>query len=381
MEKQLELPVNDADESLMESPEYLSEQLITYIGNKRTLLEFIGNGLELVRKKLGKNKLDIFDVFSGSGVVSRYFKQYSSTLYSNDLEKYAALINTCYLTNRTEFNTREFGELYGELTCKLASPPLRSGIISELYAPRDDKNIQAGERVFYTTRNAEYLDTARQLIEQVPEIYKPYLLAPLLSEASIHANTSGVFKGFYKNTDTGIGKFGGKNEDALFRITGNIHVPKPIFSNFNCDYHVYNGDSNIICDSIPEVDVAYLDPPYNQHPYGSNYFMLNVLLEYKQPASVSDVSGIPGDWNRSSYNKSKHAFFALSDLVEKLAAKFLIISFNSEGFISLEQMTEILTRYGKLTVLETKYNTFRGGRNLVNRALHVKEYLYLLEKK
>jgi len=368
------------NETVTERPEFLFEQLITYIGNKRNLLEFIGNGLEIIRKKLGKSKLDAFDVFSGSGVVSRYLKQYSATLYSNDLEKYASLINTCYLTNGTEFNYTEFNEIYTELIFKLDTMPLCSGFISEMYAPRDDKNIQEGERVFYTTRNAMYLDTARQLIDSVPEKYKKYLLAPLMSEASIHANTSGVFKGFYKNSDTGIGQFGGRNEDALFRITGNIRIPYPIFSNFNCGSHVYNGDSNIICESVPEVDVAYLDPPYNQHPYGSNYFMLNMLLDYKKPESISDISGIPDDWNRSSYNKNKFAYYALADLVEKLNAKYLLISFNSEGFITLDQMTELLAKFGTLTVLETKYNTFRGSRNLLNREIHVKEYLYLLEK-
>lgn len=375
-----EVPPTDADEALKERPEFLTEQLITYIGNKRTLLDFIGNGLETVRTKLGKSKLDTFDVFSGSGVVSRYLKQYSSVLYANDLENYASLISMCYLTNRTEFNSNEFDEIYTELKFKLDTLPFCSGFISEMYAPRNDKNIKEGERVFYTTRNAMYLDTARQLIESVPEKYKKYLLAPLLSEASIHANTSGVFKGFYKNSDTGIGQFGGKNQDALLRITGNIHIPKPLFSNFNCECHVYNGDSNIMCETIPEVDVAYLDPPYNQHPYGSNYFMLNVLLDYKKPETISDVSGIPDGWNRSLYNKNKSAYGALSELVEKLNAKFLIISCNSDGFISLDQMTEILTRYGKLTVLETKYNTFRGSRNLFNREIHIKEYLYLLEK-
>ncbi|MDR0684304.1 MAG: DNA adenine methylase [Spirochaetaceae bacterium] len=40
-----------------------------------------------------------------------------------------------------------------------------------------------------------------------------------------------------------------------------------------------NGDSNKIINNIPEVDLAYLDPPYNQHPYGSNYFMLNLILD------------------------------------------------------------------------------------------------------
>ena len=48
-------------------------------------------------------------------------------------------------------------------------------------------------------------------IENVPEDLKVYLLAPLLSEASIHANTSGVFKGFYKDSKKNIGKFGGNS--------------------------------------------------------------------------------------------------------------------------------------------------------------------------
>ena len=61
-----------------ENPRYLTEQLITYIGNKRTLLPMIGSGVKAVCKRLGKTRLSIFDAFAGSGVVSRYFKQYST---------------------------------------------------------------------------------------------------------------------------------------------------------------------------------------------------------------------------------------------------------------------------------------------------------------
>lgn len=366
---------------LQENPLFLTEQLITYIGNKRSLLDFIGKGLSLVQERLDKKALSTFDVFSGSGIVSRYLKQFSSELYTNDLEKYASTINECYLTNKSDFNQKEYDELFSYITNELGTKPLQSGFVSELYAPKDDRNIQKGERVFYTSKNARYLDSVRQLIDTVPGNYRKYFLGPLLSEASIHANTSGVFKGFYKNTHTGIGQFGGKNQDALYRITGNIELKKPIFSNFECDYKVFNGDSNAICERVREVDIAYLDPPYNQHPYGSNYFMLNTLLDYKQSAELSVVSGIPTDWNRSLYNKNKFAYTALSELISKIKAKFLLISFNSEGYISLEAMKDLLEKYGTLTVLETKYNTFRGSRNLSNRAMHVKEYLYLLEKK
>ena len=363
-----------------ENPAYLSEQLITYLGNKRTLLGFIGEGLDLVRARLSKKRLDSFDAFSGSGIVSRYLKRYSRTLYANDLEHYAGTINRCYLTNREDFPEREYLECFREIEWSLKNRPLENGLIAELYAPKDDGAIRKGERAFYTTRNARYIDTARARIDGVPEALQDFFLAPLLSEASIHANTAGVFKGFYKNSETGLGQFGGKKGDALSRIRGDITLRKPVLSDHSCDCRVLTRDANEACALLPEVDVAYLDPPYNQHPYGSNYFMLNVILDNERPRALSPVSGIPPDWNRSRYNKREHARTALAELVAGINAKFLLVSFNSEGFIARDEMEIILGKHGPITVLETGYNAFRGSRNLRARDLHVREYLFLLEK-
>jgi adenine-specific DNA-methyltransferase len=108
--------------------------------------------------------------------------------------------------------------------------------------------------------------------------------------------------------------------------------------------------------------------------------MLNLIIDYKYPKNISATSGIPANWNRSDYNKNQKALQALTELVEGIKAKYVMISFNSEGFIKIEQMEEMLAKIGKLQVLETKYNTFRGSRNLNHRGIHVKEYLYLLEK-
>jgi len=364
---------------MAENREYLTQQLITYIGNKRALLHFIGNGIKIVQNKLGKTKLSIFDAFSGSGVVSRYCKQFAELLIANDLEKYSAIINECYLSNKSTINMNELKDRYCYLIDQAEENP-QSGIIRELYAPADESNIQADDRVFYTIRNAQYIDTIRQLIDTIPKDEQKFFLAPLLSEASIHANTSGVFKGFYKNKKTGIGQFGGLNKDALFRITGNIKLPFPLFSNFETDVMICNGNTNEIIKTLPEVDIAYMDPPYNQHPYGSNYFMLNLILDYKYPPSISKISGIPDVWNRSDYNRENHAYACLSDLVSNIKAKYVLISFNSEGFIKPDEMKIMLNKIGKVDVIETKYNTFRGSRNLNNRSIHVKEYLYLLEK-
>ena len=364
----------------------MTEQIITYIGNKRSLLDFITKGIQIVQKRLNKEKLDIFDVFTGSGIVARHCKQFSCSLLVNDLERYAAVTGECYLSNKREINIPVLEDIYNGLLADMENHPLEEGIITKLYSPKNDNNIKKDERVFYTRRNAMYIDTMRNYIQSVPLHYQKYFLAPLIAKASIHANTSGVFKGFHKNKETGLGQFGGSNSDALFRIKGNIVLPFPIFSNFCCNYTVYNGDSNQIVKEAPEVDLAYLDPPYNQHPYGSNYFMLNLILENKYPENISNVSGIPNNWNRSAYNKKQHAFSALSSLVENIKAKFVLISFNSEGFISLNEMKDLLKKTGKVKVLETPYNTFRGCRNLTSltekekRDIHVTEYFYLLEK-
>ena len=378
MHEQLLLP-DISGQRIGEKKEYLTQQLITCIGNKRALLGFIDTGIKKVQHKLGKNKLKIFDVFSGSGIVARYFKQFSDLLIVNDLEKYSAVINACYLSNEHALNHSLLREQYQELTAQLSSG-LTQGIIAELYAPDDDNNIRRGERAFYTRRNAMVIDTIRQSIGKLPQNEQKYFLAPLLSEASIHANTSGVFKGFYKNRETGTGQFGGKNKDALFRITGEITLPFPVFSNFSCDTLICNSDSNEIIRSLPEVDLAYLDPPYNQHPYGSNYFMLNLIVDYQYPEKTSKVSGIPEGWNRSGYNKKNRIAASMADLVENIQARYVLISFNAEGFIGVEQMKSMLMQWGKLEVLETQYNVFRGSRNLSNRDIHVKEYLFLLEK-
>jgi len=363
-----------------ENTDYLTKQIITYIGNKRALLDFIVKGIQIVQKRLNKDKLDIFDVFTGSGIVARLCKQFSRLLMVNDLEKYAALTGRCYLSNKDELNLPLLQDIYQNLLAETANKPLIEGGVTAGYSPVNDNNINKSERVFYTRRNAMYIDTIRSLIDTIPGEYQKYFLAPLIAEASVHANTSGVFKSFYKNKKTGIGQFGGSNNDALARIKKDIVLPFPVFSNFNSEYAVYNEDSNLLVKKTPEVDLAYLDPPYNQHPYGSNYFMLNLILENKYPESVSKISGIPDDWNRSLYNKKQNAYSALSGLVSEIKAKYVLISFNSEGFISLDEMMTMLKKIGKIQVLETAYNTFRGCRNLRTRDIHVTEYLYLLEK-
>ena len=369
-----------ADDPGAENPEYLTRQLITYIGNKRALVGQIGGAVEQAKRRLGKDRLRIFDAFSGSGVVSRFFKAHSSLLISNDLERYAAVTARCYLRNRSTVDFADLARIAADLNSRVDTEALPRGFIEELYSPRDESRITGEDRVFYTRRNARRLDNYRRLIDPLPSDTRDLLLGPLLSRASVHANTAGVFKGFYKNRVTGIGQFGGSGADALVRIMGEIRLDVPVLSNFECDYSVLQEDANAAARRLKGLDLVYVDPPYNQHPYGSNYFMLDLLARYERPRRVSRVSGIPADWQRSGYNVRARSLPLLRELLETVDAPFLLVSFNNEGFISTDEMVAMLNEMGTVDVLETKYNAFRGSRNFDNRPIHVTEQLFLVER-
>ena len=77
------------------------------------------------------------------------------------------------------------------------------------------------------------------------------------------------------------------------RIKGKIVLEPPVLSRYECDHEVLQEDANDAARRVRDLDLAYIDPPYNQHPYGSNYFMLNLLVRYERPEKISRVSGIP----------------------------------------------------------------------------------------
>lgn len=361
---------------MSENPAFLKEQIITYLGNKRSLLFLIENAIMDIKAELGRDKISFADVFSGSGVVSRLAKKHAKMIYANDLESYSRIINECYLSNFTS----ELGQGILEFHKTLSKiKELKAGFITELYAPMDDENIKSGERVFFTRKNAMFIDTMRNEISKIPSELQKFFIAPLIYKASVHNNTGGVFKGFYKGRD-GVGKFGGEKQNALSRIKGEIDLKMPVFSNFSCDFCVSQKDAADFAKDCESVDIAYFDPPYNQHPYGSNYFMLNLIAQYKKPKEISEVSGIPKNWNKSVYNKKEKAKESFFELLADFKAKYLLVSFNNEGYISRPDFEAFGAKIGKLKVMEQKYNAYRASRNLGTRSLHTTEYLYIIKK-
>jgi adenine-specific DNA-methyltransferase len=362
---------------------YVQQTMLTCLGNKRLLVGKISGIAEMICERLGKSKLRVLDGFSGSAVVSRELSYLASELHSNDLEEYACLIARCSLETPSASDRVVVAAHISAMNALARDGPHVAGFVSRLYAPVDTENIRPGERCFYTQENARAIDTLRQYIDaEVPLHLRHYCLVPLLTKASIHANTSGVFKGFH--SEGGVGKWGGSRASCLPRIKGAIQLDMPVWNTESSFVpHVTGKDVNVLMREFAagSLDLVYLDPPYNQHPYGSNYFMLNLIAGNCAPAdeTLSRKSGIPNTWTRSSYNYKKSALQSMTELVcaalEKSA--YVLISYNNEGIISDEEWVEMFSTY-HVEKFEVLYNAYRGSRNLAGRNDKVMERMYLV---
>lgn len=344
-----------------ENPDFLKKQIITYLGNKRKIITHIDDVVSDIRADIGRDLVTL-DLFSGSGIVARALKKHSAISIANDLEGYTLTANKCFLTDYDKDMLTHVSTIADNLSTEYAmGARTYNGFISKMYAPKDDKDVQLGERCFYTTDNAQRIDFFRSEIEKLPEDEKTLLLAPLLAESSVHTNTVGIFKSFLKDRNTKIGSFGGTTKDALSRICSPILLQPPVRSVFTSEVMFFQEDAVALSqsDKMPEIDVAYIDPPYNQHSYGSNYFMLNVINEYARPENVSKVSGIPADWNRSDFYVKSRALESLETIVSNLNARYIILSFSSDGFFEFNELENMMGKYGHLEMKDVVYTRYR----------------------
>ena len=360
--------------------DFVLQPMITYIGNKRKLVPWI---MEVIESELGSEHLRIFDGFAGSGVVSRALMPFCKELHTNDMEYYSYILLRCFLETPTDSQKAKLDRHFEEIAL-LCQNPTESGFITKLYSPKNTLEPAVNERVFYTRENALIIDTLLKYISNVDLDLKHYLLGPLLIKASINVNTAGVFRGFYKKD--GIGHFGGTGENALERILAPIQPVRPIWSKSRCRSTCHNSDINNLILTFEDnaFDLIYLDPPYNEHPYGSNYFMLNLIARGQEPTEYSKVSGIPKMWNKSAFNGRGSAYETMLELLRNCLkkAKYTLISYNNEGLITDAEWSTIFTELGcHVKKYEKEYDTYHGSRNLAGRNKKVIEIMYLLSMK
>ena len=343
---------------------YLTDQLIPYIGNKRKLLP-------LIRQAIGATGLEsgtLFDVFAGSGVVSRLAKSMGFRVIANDWEPYSEVINKVYIASNRPPEFSHLGGLANAISALNALPGYK-GYIASHYCPADDENYDTStERMFYTQENGRRIDAVRERIMQwrtdgsINADEESVLLAPLIYQASYCSNTSGVFKGFHNG-------WGGATKTAWYRIRSHLTLRPPLFLDNGLENLVFRQDATKLASEI-ECDIAYLDPPYNQHQYGSNYHLLNTVALWDKPQISTRISGngahdkaaIRRDWRtlrRSPYCYKRSALESFKDLIGRLRARYILVSYSTDGIMSVDDLLSSLARLGALSVVRRQYKRYR----------------------
>lgn len=386
-----------------ESHPYLSEGIIAYIGNKRRLLGLIGEAVSRAAGQSSLSGLRFADPFSGSGIVSRYARFMGMQVTANDWEPYAEALARAWLQPRPGDILRLFGTgsgLEDAITAfnNLPDPNSEDTYLARYYAPSthhlEDADYRR-ERLFYTRQNALRLDAARNQLEsmELPEglgaedmiLRHSLLLAPLVYAAATNVNTSGVFKAYHRG-------FGGHGRDALGRITAPIRFRAPRIIDAPAG-RVFAMDAAELAAGgmMDDSDIVYLDPPYNQHQYGSNYHLLNTIVRWDRIPEPLDIgtdgtllrkAGIRPDWTetRSAYCSKKTAEAAFGALLESLKAPMLLISYSTDGIIPFHRLRSICEGYGRLSLMANPYVTYRGGRQSVSRRDANLEFILIVER-
>lgn len=332
---------------------------MNYIGSKLKLCQkFLPSTIKAVCGEDLSQKV-FCDIFAGTGIVGRTFKTAVKKVIANDVEYYSYVLNKNYIENHREIeNKNDFLEELNSL------PPIDDGFIYKHYCLGGN-----GERQYFSDENGKRIDTIRTKIEEwkssgrISGNLYYFLLCSLLECADRVANTASVYGAYLKN----LKKSAQKElilEPAEYELNDNEH-------------QVFNKDANELIKEI-EGDILYLDPPYNARQYGANYHMLNTIAEYK-PFEPKGKTGLR-KYSRSKYCSASAVCKEFENLIKNADFKYIFLSYNNEGLMSVENVKSIMLKYGHYDLAQTDYQRFKADSNRFNLADSTVEYLHILEK-
>lgn len=333
-----------------------------FIGNKESIVEEIESFID--SKIAPDDRLILFDAFCGTGSVSDRLKNRFNVVINDNL-KWA----TVYTAGRLYAPVCRFEGLgFDPFDFLNQSCNETHGFIYKTYAPTES------DRMYFTPENAARIDYFRNQIEEwyisklLTESEYMFLLACLIESVSKVSNTAGVYGAFLKKWDG--------------RALKPIEFIKPSYNKRTPeDIAIYNDKIENIISGV-ECDILYLDPPYTQNQYGTQYHLLETLILNDCP-SVSKVTGSrPVMPMRSDWSKEYKVNILFDKIIAKTKARYIVLSYNNDGFMSKEYIEAVMKRYGKPETYCCKKISYKKYQNWKsqNHKEHF-EYLFFVEKK
>ena len=332
---------------------------MNYIGSKYSLMNFL---TETITTVAGTDTNKTFaDLFAGTGVVGRTFKQNGYRVIANDIQHYSYVTNKHFIEN---------------------IPPLDVSIVEYLNALKGTegfiyKNYCAGSgsgRNYFTDQNGMKCDSIRIELErlknsgEINEAQYYYLLASLINSIDKYANTASVYGAFLKHVKKSAQK---EFELELLPIIDGDRRSK-----------VYNED---IAELITRIsgDILYLDPPYNERQYCANYHVLETISRYDSPELKGKTGLRDYKSQKSDFCSAKTVVDAFEHVIKHADFQYIFLSYNNEGLMPFDTIRGVMEKYGAYEMFCTDYRRFKADtdENRNHKSDKTVEFLHCLIKK
>lgn len=340
--------------------------MIKYIGSKRTLVPLV---IEAAR--CSSDARTVIDLFSGTSRVGHAFKRAGYRVLSNDHNAYAATLARCYVEADAEDVLANAAKLVREFNAIKGVP----GYFTETFCAQSR---------FFQPKNGARVDAIRETIatKGLPPDLEAVMLVSLMEATDRVDSTTGLQMAYLKS-------WAPRSHNDL-----ELRVPDVL-------PRAAHGKGRATCldafeaASLLEGDVAYIDPPYNQHSYLGNYHVWESLVRWDKPEVYGVACKRVDVRQRQSVFNSRPKFAdAMKRLLESVRAPVLVVSFSNEGYLSREEMESMLAGLwggaGRVTTIESDFKRYVGAQigiynprgEKVGKVSHLrnKEYLYVVAR-
>lgn len=333
--------------------------MIKYLGSKRTLLPLIVSAV-----RADARARSVLDLFSGTARVGHALKLAGFRVVSNDHNAYAHTLSRCYVEADYDDVVREVERLIAECNALVGAP----GYFTETFCERSR---------FFHPKNGARVDAIREHIARLalPPELEAVLLVALMEAADRVDSTTGVQMAYLKQWAP--------------RALNDLELRLPAVLP-----RARAGKGRALAlDALDaargvETDVAYLDPPYNQHSYLGNYHIWESLVRWDKPECYGVACKRLDVRERTSRFNSKRLFEnSFAEILRTVRARTLVVSFSDEGFVSREWLESQLAARGAVTTIERAYKRYvgaqigvyspRGERVGEVSHLHNREYVFV----
>jgi adenine-specific DNA-methyltransferase len=329
--------------------------VIKYIGSKRLLVPRI---VEVVRRLPGVRS--VLDLFSGTSRVGHALKAAGFQVTANDHTAYAHALAQCYVAS----DRAQVAHKAERLLAELAHVPGRAGYFTKTFC-EDARYLQP--------HNGARVDAIRERIAELalePSL-EAVVLVSLMEAADRVDSTCGLQMAYLKQWSARSHNELSLRLPALLEGAGSAWAL----------------DAHVAATRAP-FDLVYLDPPYNQHRYLGNYHVWESLVRWDKPAVYGTaMKRVDCKEYKSAFNSKRQIRGALETLLSTIDARYVLVSFNNEGYLSFAELSELLATRGEVASAEVDYKRYVGAQigiynpsgEKVGRVSHLRnrEYLFL----